>query len=78
VIIASLAISRLILRPAGTGPANSSGVFAKVPRYFVVIPEVARLRAVVGVTATGAVRGTVAGRCGATRRTSWVSRVSRD
>ena len=78
VIIASLAVSGLILRPARTGPANSSGAFAKVPRYFVVIPEVARLRAVVGVTATGAVRGTVAGRCGATRRTSWVSRVSRD
>src|SRR5215510_128983 len=60
VIIASLAISGLILRPAGTGPAGSSGVFAKVPRYFVAIPEVARLRAVVGATATGAVRGTVA------------------
>ena len=60
VIIASLAISGLILRPAGTSPANSSGVFAKVPRYFVAIPEVARLRAVVGATATGAVRGTVA------------------
>ena len=29
-IIASLAISGVILRPAGTGPANS-GVFAKVP-----------------------------------------------
>lgn len=60
VIIASLAISGLILRPAGTGPAGSSSVFAKVPRYFVAIPEVARLRAVVGATATGAVRGTVA------------------
>ena len=60
VIIASLAISGLILRPAGTSPANSSGVFAKVPRYFVAIPEVARLRAVVGATATGAVLGTVA------------------
>jgi len=60
VIIASLAVSGLILRPAGTGPAGSSGVFAKVPRYFVAIPEVARLRAVVGATATGAVRGTVA------------------
>ena len=57
VIIASLVVSGLILRPAGTGPANSSGVFAKVPRYFVAIPEVARLRAVVGATATGAVRG---------------------
>ncbi len=60
VIIASLAISGLILRPAGTSPANSSGVFAKVPQYFVAIPEVARLRAVVGATATGAVRGTLA------------------
>jgi hypothetical protein len=58
VIIASLAISGLILRPAGPGPANS-GVFAKVPRYFVAIPEVSG-RAVVGATATGAVRGTVA------------------
>jgi hypothetical protein len=59
VIIASLAVSSLILRPAKTGPANPSGVFAKVPRYFVAIPE-ASGRAVVGVTATGAVRGTVA------------------
>jgi len=58
VIIASLAISGLMVRPAGPGPANS-GVFAKVPRYFVAIPEVSG-RAVVGATATGAVRGTVA------------------
>ena len=57
VIIASLAVSGVILRrAAGTGPANSSGVFAKVPRYFVAL----RGDAVVGVTATGAVRGTVA------------------
>src|SRR6266571_4191253 len=59
VIIGSLATSGLILRPARSGPANSSGVFAKVPRYFVAIPEVSG-RAVVGATATGAVRGTVA------------------
>jgi hypothetical protein len=61
VIIASLAISGLILRPAGTGrPANSSGVFAKVPRYFVAIPEVPGRAVVVGATATGAELGTVA------------------
>ncbi len=59
VIIATLATSGLILRPAGTGPANSSGVFAKVPRYFVALPENPG-RAVVGATATGAVLGTVA------------------
>lgn len=59
VIIASLAISGLILRPARTGPANSPGVFAKVPRYFVALPP-APGRAVVGATATGAVLGTVA------------------
>ena len=59
VIITSLAISGAILRPAGTGPAGSSGVFAKVPRYFVAIPEVSG-RAVVGATATGTVLGTVA------------------
>ena len=58
VIIASLAISGLILRPAGTGP-NSSGVFAKVPRYFVALPGKPG-RAVVAATATGAVLGTVA------------------
>ena len=57
-IIASLAISGVILRPAGTGPANS-GVFAKVPRFFVALPEIPG-RAVVGATATGAVLGTVA------------------
>jgi len=59
VIIASLAISGVILHhPAGTGPANS-GVFAKVPRYFVAVPEVPG-RAVVAATGTGAVLGTVA------------------
>jgi hypothetical protein len=58
VIIASLAISGLILRPTGTGPANSSGVFAKVPRYFVALP-LSPGRAVVGATATGAVLGAV-------------------
>jgi hypothetical protein len=59
VIIASLGISGLILRP-GTGPANSSGVFAKVPRNFVAIPEVPGRAVVVGATATGAELGTVA------------------
>src|SRR5262245_61171214 len=60
VVLASLAISGVLWRhPAGTGPANSSGVFAKVPRYFVAMPEVTG-RAVVGATATGAVLGTVA------------------
>ncbi len=60
VIIASLAISGVILRPAETGPAGSSGVFAKVPRYFVAIPEVPGRAVVVGATATGAELGTVA------------------
>jgi hypothetical protein len=60
VVLASLAISSVVWRhPAGTGPANSSGVFAKVPRYFVAIPEMPG-RAVVGATATGAVLGTIA------------------
>jgi hypothetical protein len=59
VIVASLAISGAVLHhTAGTGPANS-GVFAKVPRYFVAVPEV-QGRAVVGATGTGAVLGTVA------------------
>jgi hypothetical protein len=59
VVLASLAISGAILHhPAATGP-DSSGVFAKVPRYFVAIPETPG-RAVVGATATGAVLGTVA------------------
>src|SRR5215475_8185041 len=58
-IIAALGISGLILRPAGTGPAHSPGVFGKVPRYFVALPEVPG-RAVVAATATGAVLGTVA------------------
>jgi hypothetical protein len=60
VIIASLGISGLILRPAETGPAGSSSVFAKVPRYFVAIPEVPGRAVVVGATATGAELGTVA------------------
>jgi hypothetical protein len=60
VIIASLGVSGLILRSAGSGPANSSGVFAKVPPYFVAIPEVSGRPVVVGATATGAVLGTVA------------------
>jgi len=60
VVSGSLAISGLVVRDhAGSGPANSSGVFAKVPRYFVAIPEVSG-RAVVGATATGAVLETVA------------------
>jgi len=60
VIIASLAFSGVILRHhAGAGPADSSGVFAKVPRYFVAVPENPG-RAVVAATATGAVLGTVA------------------
>jgi len=59
VIIASLAISGLILRPDGAAPASSRRAFAKVPRYFVAIPENPG-RAVIGATATGAVRGTVA------------------
>jgi hypothetical protein len=58
VIVASLAISGAILRPARTGPA-APGVFAKVPRFFVALPELPG-RAVVGATATGAVLGTVA------------------
>jgi len=60
VIIASLGISGLILRPAETGPAGSSGVFAEVPRHFVAIPEVPGRAVVVGATATGAELGTVA------------------
>jgi hypothetical protein len=60
VIIASLAISGVIWRhPAGAGPAGSSSVFAKVPRYFVAVPE-SPGRAVIGATATGAVLGTIA------------------
>jgi len=60
VIIGSLAISGVILRRP-VGPANSSAVFAKVPRYFVATPDpVSPGRAVVGATATGAVLGTVA------------------
>ncbi len=60
VIIASLALSGVIpRRPAGTGPAGSSGVFAKVPRFFVALPQIAG-RAIVGATATGTVLGTIA------------------
>ena len=59
VVIASLAISSLILRPAGSGPASTSSVFAKVPRYFIAAPEVPGRAVVVGATATGAVLGTV-------------------
>jgi hypothetical protein len=60
VIIASLGISGVIVRPGGSGPAGSSGVFAKVPRYFVAIPEVPGRAVVVGATATGAELGTIA------------------
>lgn len=59
IVVASLAISGVIQRLAGTGPASSSGVFAKVPRFFVALPQIPG-RAVVGATATGAVVGTVA------------------
>ena len=59
VIIGSLAIFGVILRPEAR-PANSSGVFAMVPRYFVAIPWVPGRAAVVGATATGAALGTVA------------------
>ena len=59
VIIGSLALSGVILRP-GTGPAHSTGVFAKVPPYFVAIPEMPGRAVVVGATATGAELGTVA------------------
>jgi hypothetical protein len=60
VIIASLAISGLLLRPGGNGPVGSSGVFAKVPRYFAAIPEVPGRAMIVGATATGAELGTIA------------------
>jgi hypothetical protein len=59
VVLAPLAISALMARPAGAGPAGSSGVFATVPRYFVAVPEVPG-PAVAGATATGAVLGTLA------------------
>src|SRR5262249_12145286 len=39
VIIASLGISGLILRPAETGPAGSSGVFSLVPPPLAAIPQ---------------------------------------
>jgi hypothetical protein len=58
VIVASLGVSGLV-RNAGAGAAGSSGAFARVPRYFAALPEVARAQAVIGVTATGAVLGTV-------------------
>jgi len=59
VVVASLAISGVLLRPASPGGANPTGVFAKVPRFFVGLPP-ARGRAIVAATATGAVLGTVA------------------
>jgi hypothetical protein len=60
VILGSLAISGVILHhPAGGSPAHSSGVFARVPRYFVAVSAMPG-RAVVGATASGAVLGTVA------------------
>jgi hypothetical protein len=60
VIIASLAVSGLILRPGRSGPAAPSSVFAKVPRYFTAIPEVPGRAVMVGATATGAELGTIA------------------
>jgi hypothetical protein len=61
VILGSLGISGVIgHRPAGTGAANSAGALAKVPPFFVAVPVHNRGRAVVGVTPTGAVLGTVA------------------
>ena len=59
VIIASLAISGAI--PHRSGPADSPGAFAEVPRFFVALPDPAAPgHTVVGATATGAVLGTVA------------------
>jgi hypothetical protein len=57
VILASLAISGVLLRP-GTGGAGSASAFARVPRFFVGLPE-AKGRAIVAATATGAVLGRV-------------------
>jgi hypothetical protein len=59
VIVASLAISGVLLRPARTGGSNPTGAFASVPRFFVALPA-ASGHAIVGATATGAVLGTVA------------------
>ena len=60
VILGSLGISGVIgHRPAGTGAPKVTGVFAKVPLFFVAIPW-NRRHALVGATATGAVLGTVA------------------
>jgi hypothetical protein len=59
VILASLAVSGVLLRPGSGGQANSAGAFAKVPRYLVALAP-ARGPAVVAATATGAVLGTVA------------------
>lgn len=58
VIVASVGVSGL-LRNAGGGAAASPGAFARIPRYFAALPEVARAKAVIGVTATGAVLGTL-------------------
>jgi hypothetical protein len=61
VILGSLGISGVIgPRPADTGAAKVTGVFAKIPQFFVAIPANNRGRAVVGATATGAVLGTIA------------------
>ena len=59
VILASLAISAVLLRPGGSDQANSTGALARVPPYFVALAP-ARGPAVVAATATGAVLGTVA------------------
>jgi hypothetical protein len=61
VTFASLGISGAIGHGASsTGPAAPGGVLAKLPRYFVAMPETVGGRAVVGATATGDVLGTVA------------------
>ena len=61
VIVASLAISGAIMgRPAGTGPANSSQVIAKVPRYFVATSFIPGQEVLAGATATGAMLGRLA------------------
>ena len=57
VVIASLAISSALVRPARTGPDPASA-FGKVPPYFVALAQ-ARGPAIVGATATGATLGSI-------------------